>query len=149
MSRKQNSRGTVAFTGLLVSLALGSLALKGLHEPVEVGAESAVTLATTRSIQDVDRYSKVAKFESGRQVRVRLLSGEGGEVIVLAQELQIGVQSFEHIREITRLRADQSWEPIVFNTDQGAAICILEPETTWGGVHRETGLGMNIRFEPR
>lgn len=147
MNRNRTSRGTVAFTALLVSLALGTIALKGMDTSESSNLESYVSVPTVRSVAQVERFSKVAYFDDGLQVRVRIFSGEDDEVIVLAQEMRIGDQQFEHMREVTRVRSHQSWESIEFYTNGGSAKCVIEPETTWGGVHDDIGFGANIRFE--
>ncbi len=94
---------------------------------------------------DVNRFHRSIYLpEKGGQVHVKVI---GLSATAVGVELMVVVSNEERNSTQRRLqiRAMQSFEP-VFTWLPSGKKCWIEPETSWGGVHRHTGLGVSMKI---
>jgi hypothetical protein len=82
----------------------------------------------------------------GRTIRAQVSRGQQGEVVIDLADFFLGDGLILASSERTRVRAADSWEPVVLRLSQDDRSIVIAPEASWGRVHRDTGLGLEYEI---
>lgn len=94
---------------------------------------------------DVNRFHRAFYLpEKAGQVLVTVVGVSSASVAVMLTEM-IAKEGRDASHRRVVIRDTQSFEP-VFIWLQNGKKCWIEPETSWGGVHRHTGLGASMKI---
>jgi beta-lactamase superfamily II metal-dependent hydrolase len=131
---------------MVLALALGWM-LHAMQVPAVSGTEKILDgHEVLRPINQVDRY-RTSFFvpREKRRFEVNVLAGTVGEILVVVTEMQPQDSLMKTYRRKFFQRKASSWEPVFYWIDAARTV-VVTPETSWAGIHRDTGLGLSVEI---
>jgi hypothetical protein len=131
---------------LLASLAMVlGWYLHSLQAPAAAGPEKVLAgHEILRPLGEVDRYHTMFFLpKEHRRFEVNVLAGIEGEIMVVVIELQPQDNLMKTYRRKIFQRKASSWDPAFYWIDPSRTV-VVTPESSWGGIHRDTGLGLKV-----
>lgn len=145
MSRKKNNLGQ----STLILVLFGALFGWNILAKSDGGLHAVGTF--DQGLRHPDEIVALrSEFElagEGRTVRVQVNRGQTGEVIIDLANFFLGDGMILSSTERTRVREADSWEPVQFGLAGDDRIVVIEPEASWGKVHRDSGYQLRCRIE--
>jgi len=133
----------------LVLVVLGAVfGWKLVSEPISPIHAAELAASVDQGLRNPDDIvclrSELMLVDEGRTIRAQVSRGQQGEVVIDLADLVLGSGLIIASTERTRVRAADSWEPVVMRLAQDSRSVVVTPEGAWGSVHRDTGLELEF-----
>lgn len=144
--RSAKQSGGVAWLAVLAVAVCGVSMMDMSAQPIEAATHG----SELREPEEVLRYEQDFVLESGR-VTLEVMGIGNQELSVRIEHVdftpcyQQGVPASRS--RILRTVKEDSWRSFTILLDEEGTLFTIHPETQWGGVHKDTGLGVTHSVE--